>query len=422
MNHLVIINRKYSLLNIPKAPPDKVLGLVSQFNDDTNKRKVNLTVGIYKDQYGKMNNFPCVTQAQCLLRKDTPLSSSSSYLPILGDSNFRKNVMDFLFKESAPIGSHLVDKNRISLTQTLSGTGALAIAADLIVRFISNTIWIPKPSWPNHLNIFQRHGFSNVKEYTYYRNGYIDIDSWMSDLEESLLFTNIKSTHCILLHACCHNPTGLDPTEEQWKIIIKKIHDLNMIPIIDMAYQGLESGDLIKDAYLLRFCLEYNWPNGIFLCQSFAKNMGLYGERVGSLSIVLPTEHPTLKFNVDSQLKKIIRGLYSSPPSYGSKIANIILSDPGLKEQWFKDVKEMTNRLWDVRLKMYERLHWECLIDRNKQHGMFYYTGLSENQVNVLRDIYSIYLTPDGRMSLSGIKDSDLDYVSESLLRVTTKS
>lgn len=194
-----------------------------------------------------------------------------------------------------------------------------------------------------------------------------------------------------------------------------------MVPIIDMAYQGLESGNLIDDAYLLRICLEKgDWPNGLYLCQSFAKNMGLYGERVGSLSIVTPlNSNFETKSNIDSQLKPIIRSIYSSPPGYGSRVANEVLSNRVLRLQWFNDVQNMVNRLKSIRLNLFNNLKWRSLIDFEKQHGMFYFTRFNLKQVNHLRNKYSIYLTDDGRLSLSGINDSNIDYVCEALYEVT---
>ena len=207
-----------------------------------------------------------------------------------------------------------------------------------------------------------------------------------------------------------------------------------MVPIVDMAYQGLESGNLLKDAYLLRLCLNVNkypnWSNGIFLCQSFAKNMGLYGERVGSLSVITPATANNGKFNplqhknslqqnIDSQLKKIVRGMYSSPPGYGSRVVNVVLSDFKLKQQWFKDVDFMVQRLHHVRQEMFDRLGWPDLVNFAQQHGMFYYTRFSPKQVEILRNNYFVYLTGDGRLSLSGVNDSNVDYLCESLEAVS---
>lgn len=279
-------------------------------------------------------------------------------------------------------------------------------------------MWIPQPSWPNHANIFQCNGFDRINYYTYYEDGKLNISKWLEELERSRKDIEPNWPPCIVLHACCHNPTGVDPTIEQWENILPVIHKLNMVPIVDMAYQGMESGDLIQDAYLMRMCLEYEWPNGLFICQSFAKNMGLYGERVGSLSVVIPPKPSDLKLTIDSQLKKIVRGIYSSPPGYGSRVANLVLSNPKLKQQWFKDVKNMSDRLWKVRVQMHERLKWPNLIDLKTQHGMFYFTGLTLDQVDTLQKEYGIYLTQDGRMSLSGVNDYNIDYLCDSLLKV----
>lgn len=402
---------------VVRAPPDKILGLTEKFNADSNPNKINLTVGIYKDSHGRVTTFPSVAAAQSVLESNVELNNDLSYLPITGTLDYQNSVLNFLFGESAS-AQHLLDAGRVSFTQTLSGTGALAVASKLLSTFISRTVWIPNPSWPNHSNVFQCCGFDNIRYYTYYENGGLNVEKWLGELKASQKEVDKNWPSCIVLHACCHNPTGVDPTIEQWRKVLPVIHQLGMVPIIDMAYQGMESGDLIKDAYLLRMCLEYEWENGLFICQSFAKNMGLYGERVGSLSVVVPSEPSDLKLTIDSQLKKIVRGIYSSPPGYGSRVANVVLGSPKLKQQWFKDVRGMSERLWSVREKMNERLDWPNLIDKETQHGMFYYSGLNKKQVLALQEQFGIYLTEDGRISLSGVNDYNIDYLCDSLVKV----
>lgn len=427
-----------SLSRVPRAPPDKVLGLSEHFKKVKNANKIDLTVGIYKDGWGKVTTFPSVAKAQKLIESHLELNKNLSYLPITGSKEFQENVMNFLFKESCPqFGPFYLAHDRISFVQTLSGTGALAVAAKFLALFISRDIWIPDPSWANHKNIFQNNGFENIHRYSYYKDGQIDIDGWIKQLKTFAYNNRVENNRnppCIILHACCHNPTGLDPTKEQWKEIIDTIYELKMVPIIDMAYQGLESGNLLKDAYLLRLCLNVdrypNWSNGVFLCQSFAKNMGLYGERVGSLSVITPAtanngnfnplqQKSPLQQNIDSQLKKIVRGMYSSPPGYGSRVVNVVLSDFKLKQQWFKDVDFMVQRLHHVRKEMFDRLGWPDLTNFAQQHGMFYYTRFSPKQVEILRNNYFVYLTGDGRLSLSGVNDSNVDYLCESLEAVS---
>ncbi|KAL2708198.1 Aspartate aminotransferase [Kluyveromyces marxianus] len=412
-------NASSVLSRVSMAAPDKILGLTEKFNVDRNPNKINLTVGIYKDEAGIVTTFPSVSRAQAMLDSHLDLNNDLSYLPITGSQEFQNNVLNFLFRESSD-GNELLDEYRITFVQTLSGTGALAVVSKLLSTFVSKTVWIPNPSWANHANVFKWNGFKQIKYYTYYENGKLNVDKWLSDLQSS--YTAEKDDEnwppCIVLHACCHNPTGVDPTLEQWQRILPVIHDMGIIPIVDMAYQGMESGNLVQDAYLLRMCLEYEWENGLYLCQSFAKNMGLYGERVGSLSVVVPPNPKDLKARLDSQLKKIVRGIYSSPPGYGSRVANLVLSNPDLKRQWFVDVKAMSDRLWGVRNLMHERLNWPNLVNFETQHGMFYYTGLSPQQVQKLQDQYGIYLTQDGRMSLSGVNDGNIDYLCNSLLDV----
>ncbi|KAG0665790.1 aspartate transaminase aat1 [Maudiozyma exigua] len=423
-------SKPLSLLNqIELAPPDKILGLTETFNNDQNPNKVNLTVGIYKDNFGKVTTFPSISKAQKLIDRELGLNKNLSYLPIKGGKDYAENVKNFLYDESCSssdttknYGKDLLDNNRISFAQTLSGTGALAISAKFLSLFISKKVWIPNFSWANHMNIFNKNGFKSIYNYSYYdlKSGQLTVDKWLSDLRERVGQDKSDEPHCIILHACCHNPTGLDPTKDDWDKIINTINELRMVPVIDMAYQGLESGDLLKDAYVLRKCIDpkYVWDNGLFLCQSFAKNMGLYGERVGSLSIVSPAHSPsTVKLAVDSQLKRIIRSIYSSPPGYGSRVANLVLSDPALKSQWFKDVHGMVNRLQSIRDKLSYNLEWDTVNDE-QQHGMFYFTRFSLPVVQELRDKYSIYLTDDGRLSLSGVNDSDIEYVCDTFRKI----
>lgn len=414
------------LRGIPLTPPDKILGLSDAFKRDPHPKKVDLTAGIYKDDSGQVTTLRSVSQAQRILDEDKTLNKDLSYLPITGCKSFERNVLEFLFNQcGGPKGQELLSSNRVSFVQTLSGTGALAVASNFLSQFLTTDVWIPDPSWPNHDNIFERNGFQRVHKLPYYaEGGLVPIDKMIERLRNSVP----KSTkpQCIILHACCHNPTGLDPTKEEWVELIDAIHEMQLIPVIDMAYQGMESGDLVHDAHLLRLCLEdtkYQWPNGLFLCQSFAKNMGLYGERVGSLSIVIPQgTQNELKEKIDSQLKKIVRGLYSSPPGYGSRVVNMVLETPELRQQWYEDVKEMVERLNCVRAEMHKRLGWRSLLDAERQHGMFYFTNLNSSKVLELKETYSVYLTMDGRLSLSGINSSNIDYVCEALKHVTTKS
>ncbi|CAL9728435.1 aspartate aminotransferase, mitochondrial [Monosporozyma unispora] len=415
-----------SLLNqINPAPPDKILGLTDFYNNDPNPLKVNLTVGIYKDNNGHVSTFPSVLKAQSLVNYNyNQKNHNLAYLPINGNQFYSQNVLNFIWNDSVNgLGQDYLTHDKINFIQTLSGTGAIAITAKFLSKFLSNSIWVPNYSWPNHLNIFKQNGFddNNIFKYDYYNHemGEISIENWLNQLKANV--PKSKTPQCILLHACCHNPTGVDPTKEQWKTIIDTIYDLKMIPIIDMAYQGLESGNLIDDAYLLRICLSKgDWSNGLYLCQSFAKNMGLYGERVGSLSILTPLKsHSNLKQNIDSQLKPIIRSVYSSPPGYGSHVANQVLSNDDLKMEWFNDVQNMVNRLHSIRVKLYNNLKWDDLINFKQQHGMFYFTRFNQDQVNLLKEKYSIYLTDDGRLSLSGINDSNIDYISQALYDVS---
>lgn len=410
---------------IPRAAPDRILGLTEQFASDRCRHKVNLTVGVYKDSWGQVTTLPSVAMAQRQIDADVELNTDLSYLPITGCPEYSAEVLGFLFGESSPnSGPRLLRDDRVSFAQTLSGTGALAVASKLLALWLSQTVWLPQPSWPNHWNVFRSNGFTEIRAYPYYRDGRLVVDEWL-DLLRSRVGSDkgTEKKHVIVLHACCHNPTGADPSREQWRQILDTVHELGMIPVIDMAYQGLESGNPPQDAYVLRMCLDESryacWPNGLFVCQSFAKNMGLYGERVGSLSVVVPPNQAGTRENVDSQLKQIVRSAYSSPPGYGSRVATLVLSKPFLRMQWYKDVAAMVGRLNRVRRDMYGLLGWPALADLEQQHGMFYYTGLSSKQVDLLRSKYSVYMTADGRLSLSGVNDQNIEYVCKALKAVS---
>ncbi|QLQ78154.1 hypothetical protein HG537_0A04010 [Torulaspora globosa] len=408
---------------IPRAAPDRILGLTEQFANDLCKNKVNLTVGVYKDSWGQVTTLPSVALAQRQIDADVELNTDLSYLPITGCPEYSASVLRFLFGESSPgYGPRLLREDRVSFAQTLSGTGALAVASKLLALFLAETVWIPQPSWPNHWNVFRSNGFADIRSYPYFRDGRLVVDEWLDMLRAQVRSTGARR-HAIVLHACCHNPTGADPTRDEWRKILDTIHELQMIPVIDMAYQGLESGNPPRDAYVLRMCLDESryecWPNGLFVCQSFAKNMGLYGERVGSLSVVVPPNESGTRERVDSQLKQIVRSAYSSPPGYGSRVATLVLSKPSLRMQWYKDVAFMVGRLNQVRRDMHELLGWPGLTNFEQQHGMFYYTGLSSKQVDLLRSKYSVYMTSDGRLSLSGVNDQNIEYVCKALKAVT---
>lgn len=297
------------------------------------------------------------------------------YAPITGVPAFTKSALKLAYADSTPL-----KEDRIAVTQSVSGTGALRIGGAFLERhYPSKTIYIPTPSWANHRAVFQDSGLE-VKQYRYYNKSTIglDFDGMISDLK------NLPKKSVILLHACAHNPTGVDPTEEQWKAISDAVKQGEHLPFFDMAYQGFASGDTDKDAFALRYFIkEGHQP---ILAQSFAKNMGLYGERTGAFSVVCSSAEE--KKRVDSQIKILVRPLYSNPPIHGARIAAEILNNPELNQQWLGEVKGMADRIIRMRALLKEKLEglgskkdWSHITS---QIGMFAYTGLNAEQMDKL--------------------------------------
>ena len=312
--------------NVKAGPPDAILGVTEAFKRDQDPRKINLGVGAYRDENGKPYVLPSVRKAEELV---ITAKGDKEYLPITGLADFTKNAAVLAYgKDSAPI-----KENRIAITQSISGTGALRIGGAFLQRHYpgAKTIYLPTPSWGNHTPIFRDSGLE-VKQYRYYDKNTVGLDfkGMVEDIKAA------PQGSIVLLHACAHNPTGVDPTVEQWKELSNVVKEKGHFPFFDMAYQGFASGDTDKDAFAVRHFVAEG--HQIALSQSFAKNMGLYGERVGAFSVVCAD--PDERARVDSQIKIIVRPLYSNPPMHGAKIAGTILADQQLYQQWLGEVKE----------------------------------------------------------------------------------
>lgn len=402
--------------DIPLAPPDKILGITEAFVKDTNGDKINLGVGAYRDNVGKPIIFPSVKQAEMVLLET---ETEKEYTPIIGNKNYQSLVKNFIFNNSGKDanGEKLINDGRIVTAQTISGTGSLRVIADFLARFhASKKVIVPKPTWANHIAVLTDAGL-DASYYDYY-------DTGINGLDFDKLVASIKNTDdgsVILLHACCHNPTGMDLSNDQWDVVLDLVASKQLFPMVDMAYQGFASGDPYKDIELIRklnlMVVDGKIPT-YSLCQSFAKNMGLYGERTGSISII--TESADQSKAIESQLKKLIRPMYSSPPIHGSKIVETIMSNPDLLNSWLSDLDSVVGRLNDVRSKLFQKLdgsiyNWDHL---NQQRGMFIYTGLSKDQVIKLRNEYSVYATEDGRFSISGVNDNNVDYLADAMNKV----
>ncbi|XP_065200314.1 aspartate aminotransferase, mitochondrial [Planococcus citri] len=395
--------------NVEMGPPDAILGVTEAYKRDTNPKKVNLGVGAYRDDNGKPYVLPSVLKAEEYL---AAAKLDKEYAPISGLADFCKSSIQLALGDDS---THL--KNEVNATvQGISGTGSLTIGAKFLKSFFpgEKCVWLPAPTWGNHIPIFKHSGLE-VKHYRYYDASTcgFDFGGAIEDIK------TIPEKSVILLHACAHNPTGVDPKPEQWKEISKVIKDRGLFPFFDMAYQGFASGDVTKDAFAVRLFLEDG--HQVALSQSFAKNMGLYGERAGAFSVI--TESKDEAARVLSQLKILIRPLYSNPPIHGAKIVAKILTDSELKAQWLKEVKGMADRIISMRTQLKDYLlqkgskqDWSHITD---QIGMFCFTGLKPAQVERLTKEFSIYLTKDGRISMAGVSSKNVEYLAHAMHEVT---
>ncbi|OMJ90755.1 hypothetical protein SteCoe_6832 [Stentor coeruleus] len=393
--------------SVPKGPPDAILGISEAFKRDKNPRKVNLGVGAYRDDSGKPVILPSVQKAKSIIL-ETP---DHEYLPIDGLNKFTQLATSLAYDNASPLKDH-----RVASIQSLSGTGALRLGMAFIKRFYpySGKVYIPNPTWGNHKAIIQHSGLEFI-EYTYYdpNTKGLNIEDFLGEIDSA------PKNSIFLLHACAHNPTGVDPSQDQWREIQDLMARKQHLAIFDMAYQGFASGDVDKDAFAVR--LFANEENPMIVMQSFAKNFGLYGERIGNLSVVCNSSQEVDR--VSSQLKILARPMYSNPPIYGSRIVSTILGNPELKNQWLVDVKTMADRIINMRSSLVKLLEskgslhdWSHIV---KQIGMFAYTGLLPENCNELMDKHHIYLTMDGRISMAGLNSKNVEYVAEAIETVT---
>ncbi|XKL68214.1 hypothetical protein PGB90_003705 [Kerria lacca] len=395
--------------HVETGPPDAILGVTEAYKRDTNPNKINLGVGAYRDDNGKPYVLPSVLKAEEELASQ---SLDKEYAPISGIPEFCKQSIQLALGDDSIELKH----NTNATVQGISGTGSLAVGAKFLKYFYPGVkfIWLPTPSWGNHTPIFKHAGL-DVNQYRYYDPNTcgFDFKGAAEDIKK------IPEKSIILLHACAHNPTGVDPKPEQWKELSQIIKARNLFPFFDMAYQGFASGDVSKDAFAVRYFLKDG--HKIALAQSFAKNMGLYGERVGAFTIMAEDQEEAAR--VMSQLKILIRPMYSNPPIHGARIVNRILSNSSLKTQWLVEVKGMADRIISMRNKLKENLkkngsqkNWSHITD---QIGMFCFTGLTTSQVERLIKEYSVYLTKDGRISVAGISSKNVDYLAQAIHDVT---
>ncbi|KAI9799269.1 MAG: aspartate transaminase aat1 [Piccolia ochrophora] len=392
---------------VPQGPPD--VSITEAFKADSFDKKINLGVGAYRDDKGKPYVLPSVRSAE---EKIVNQKLDKEYAGITGVPSFTKAAARLAYgPDSLPL-----KEDRIAITQTISGTGALRVGGAFLQRFYpgAKKVYIPTPSWANHNAVLKDSGLE-VEKYRYYKQDTIglDFEGMLSDIKAA------PKGSVFLLHACAHNPTGIDPTETQWQQISEAVKAGDHFAFFDMAYQGFASGDTNKDAFAVRHFIKEG--HNIVLAQSFAKNMGLYGERVGAFSIVC--ESVEEKKRVDSQIKILVRPLYSNPPVHGARIASEILNDPQLNKQWLGEVKDMADRIITMRALLKKNLEelgskhdWSHITS---QIGMFAYTGLKSDQMDKLAKEHSVYATKDGRISVAGITSGNVKRLAEAIYKVT---
>ena len=392
------------------APADPILGTALAFRADPSPSKVNLGIGAYRDNAGSPIVFESVRLAeQILLNKNM----DKEYTTIDGSSILKPLTQSLLFgSENSSIFP------RIASVQTLSGTGALRVGGEFARLHLNPPcVLVSDPSWETHRSIFGKAGIP-VKTYPYW-----DAETRNLNLTGFLASLNAAPTgSLVLLHACAHNPTGLDPSEAQWLEILQTIEAKGLVPFVDCAYQGFASGDLDKDAWVVRHLLK-NSNTEFFVAPSFAKNMGLYGERMGMLHVV--TNQTDTANKVLSQLKLVIRPMYSSPPLQGARIVETVLGSPDLRQLWVQELRAVADRIGEMRVLFKERMEaktgtgWGHVTN---QIGMFSYTGVSEAQVEVLIGKWHIYMLKSGRISLAGLNHGNIDYVVEAFADVVVCS
>jgi aromatic-amino-acid transaminase len=383
------------------APSDPILGVTEAYVADKNPKKVNLGVGVYTDDAGKIPLLECVRKAEEQRMKNSP---HRGYLPIDGLAAYDSAVRELVF------GSK---KDNVVTVQALGGTGGLKIGADFLKQVNpAAQVWISEPSWENHRQLFEQAGFA-VKSYRYYDPKTHGLD--FAGMQESL--DRIPAGSIVVLHACCHNPTGVDLTKDQWGTVLEIVRSRGLIPFLDLAYQGFAEG-IEEDAYPARLFAGAMTP--VFLSSSFSKSVSLYGERVGALSVV--TASPDEAKRVLSHLKRIVRTNYSNPPTHGGEIVATILASSELSNLWEKDVAEMRDRIKAMRRALVEGIHkrvpgsdFSFVL---KQRGMFSYSGLSKEQVARLRAEYSIYTIDTGRICVAALTTGNVDYVADAIAKV----
>ncbi|HZQ75497.1 MAG TPA: amino acid aminotransferase [Burkholderiales bacterium] len=389
------------LASVPMAPSDPILGVTEAYVADKNPKKVNLGVGVYYDDDGKIPLLGCVRKAEEQRMKTSP---HRGYLPIDGLAAYDRGVQQLVFGSA---------RENIVTVQALGGTGGLRVGADFLKQANPEAqVWISDPSWENHRQLFEAAGFK-VSAYPYYEPRSRGLD--FAGMERTL--NGLPAGSIVVLHSCCHNPTGVDLTQEQWRRVLEIVMSRGLVPFLDLAYQGFADG-IEADAFPARLFAEATAP--VFLSSSFSKSISLYGERVGALSVVTGSAEEAKR--VLSQLKRVVRANYSNPPTHGAQVVATVLADPALRKQWEDEVGAMRERIKLMRRQLVDRIRarvpgadFDFVL---KQRGLFSYSGLTKEQVRRLRDEYSIYAIDSGRVCIAALTSKNIDYVADAIAKV----
>jgi aspartate aminotransferase len=392
--------------SLKALPADPILGLLAKYKKDNNPNKIDLGVGVFKNEAGHTAVLDCVKKAE---QHRTNTEDSKVYIGPTGSPVFNDEMAKLIFGAEHKV----LNENRARTISTPGGTGALRVAAEFIKSCKAGaTIWVSNPTWANHTGLFAAAGL-NVKIYPYYdyENKSLDFDGMLNALKE------VSSDDVVLLHACCHNPSGMDLNNEQWQQVAEVAKNVGFTPLIDMAYQGFGSG-LDEDAYGLRLMAET--VKEMIVCSSCSKNFGLYRERIGACTII--GESSIAVDIANSVLLYVVRVIYSMPPAHGAAIVETILSSDELRNEWYTELKAMRDRINGNRTLIVDKLI-ENGVTRDfsfisRQKGMFSFLGLTPEQVQQLQDEYSIYLVGSSRMSIAGIANSNVDYLAQSIAKV----
>ncbi|MFJ2995655.1 aromatic amino acid transaminase [Pandoraea sp. NPDC087047] len=395
--------------HVDAYPGDPILSLNEAFGHDPRQHKVNLSIGIYFDDDGRLPVMQAVREAESAVLSDI---GPRPYLPMAGTPAYRDAVQALVFGEDSAARR----EQRIATLQTLGGGGALRVGADFLKRYFpQSTVWISDPSWDNHRVVFESAGFA-VQSYPYYDDatGGLRFDAMIETLAA------LPPHSIVLLHACCHNPTGVDLSQAQWQALVPVMRERGLIAFVDMAYQGFGDG-LDADAFAVRALTEAGVPTVV--ANSFSKNFSLYGERCGALSVVCATADEASR--VFGQLTGTVRANYSNPPTHGARLVAQVLTTPSLRRAWETELDGMRTRIASMRTQIHARLtphvSGEKLSRYVAQRGMFTYTGLSATQADTLRETHGVYLLRSGRMCVAGLNTRNVDTVAHAIAQVLTQ-